>query len=261
MVLASRVRDVHAAWVWLPLGHASWASHCEVEFGIFRAQACRLLDVARALAAIHGALAAGTDLSRTRDTGPAAAAALDYGRYQRALIAVSGRTDDIARLITGRLATLADCGPDALSEPTVRVVVRQAARDVRSAPPADPPADPTLAALRRFVDDLAVSTHVIGELMLGVAPRTCPTPLRPTSSPRCTRSSPICLWILRVRPVTCAALRDSGSRRSLMLLTGRWRQTRSRSLLSSMAAARVRRRPSKVHPTVTSPMAMILEAP
>ncbi|WP_137951600.1 hypothetical protein [Streptomyces avermitilis] len=52
-------------------------------------------------------------------------------------------------------------------------MVRQAVRDVRTAPPpppADPPTDPALAALRAVVDDLAASTHVIGELMLEVAP-------------------------------------------------------------------------------------------
>ncbi|SCF89946.1 hypothetical protein GA0115259_1044411, partial [Streptomyces sp. MnatMP-M17] len=75
-VLAARVRDAHAARVWLPLGHGSWESYCRAEFGISRAQAYRLLDVARALAAIHGAVTAGTETSRTRDTGPAAA--LDY---------------------------------------------------------------------------------------------------------------------------------------------------------------------------------------
>ncbi|MFE9387611.1 hypothetical protein ACFYMO_30985 [Streptomyces sp. NPDC007025] len=58
-VLAARVRDAHAARVWLPLGHSSWESYCAAEFGISRAQAYRLLDVARALAAIHGAVAAG----------------------------------------------------------------------------------------------------------------------------------------------------------------------------------------------------------
>ncbi|MEU9567979.1 hypothetical protein AB0D16_39385, partial [Streptomyces sp. NPDC048161] len=72
-VLAARVRDAHAARVWLPLGHSSWESYCDAEFGISRAQAYRLLDVARALAAIHGAVTAGPGLSRTRDTGPAAA--------------------------------------------------------------------------------------------------------------------------------------------------------------------------------------------
>jgi hypothetical protein len=46
---------------------------------------------------------------------------------------------------------------------TVRAVVRQAVRDIRTAPPsppADRPADPTVAA----------STHAIGELMLELAP-------------------------------------------------------------------------------------------
>jgi hypothetical protein len=172
-VLAARVRDAHAARVWVPLGYGSWESYCDAEFGISRAQAYRLLNVARSLAAIHGAVAAGTDLSRTRDTAPAAAAALDYGLSQRALIAVSSRTDTVAELITRRLATLAHSGLQALDDPTVRAVVRQAVRDVHTAPPpppADPSADPALAALRAVVDDLVASTHAIGELMLEVAP-------------------------------------------------------------------------------------------
>ncbi|MFE2556569.1 hypothetical protein ACFXGT_11110 [Streptomyces sp. NPDC059352] len=172
-VLAARVRDAHAARVWVPLGHSSWELYCDAEFGISRAQAYRLLDVARSLAAIHGAVAAGTDTSRTRDTDPAAAAALDYGLSQRALIAVSGRTDTVAELITRRLATLAHSGLQPLDTAAVRAVVRQAVRDVRTAPPPPPtapPADPTVAALRAVVDDLAASAHAIGELMLEVAP-------------------------------------------------------------------------------------------
>ncbi|MFG2334913.1 hypothetical protein ACGFMM_35660 [Streptomyces sp. NPDC048604] len=50
------------------------------------------MDVARALVAIPGAVAAGTEMSRTRGTDPAAPAALDYGLPQRALIALSGRS-------------------------------------------------------------------------------------------------------------------------------------------------------------------------
>ncbi|WJY43300.1 hypothetical protein QT196_39290 (plasmid) [Streptomyces sp. P9-2B-2] len=172
-VLAARVRDAPAARVWVPLGHASWESYCQAEFGISRAQAYRLLDVSRALTAIHGAVAASTKTSRTRDTGSATLAALDYGLSQRALIAVSGRAGDVVELITRRLATLAHSGLQALDEPTVRAVVRQAVRDARTAPPpppADPSPDPALAALRRVVDDLAASTHAIGELMLEVAP-------------------------------------------------------------------------------------------
>ncbi|WP_328777926.1 hypothetical protein OHT68_00325 [Streptomyces canus] len=105
-VLAARVRDAHAARVLLPLGHGSWESYCDAEFGISRAQAYRLLDVARSLAAIRGAVAASTETSRARDTDPAAAA-LDYGLSQRALIDVSSRSGDVAELITRRLATLA----------------------------------------------------------------------------------------------------------------------------------------------------------
>jgi hypothetical protein len=63
-VLAARVRDAHAARVWTPLGQPSWEAYCDAEFGISRAQVYRLLDVARALAAIHGAAAAGTETSR-----------------------------------------------------------------------------------------------------------------------------------------------------------------------------------------------------
>ncbi|MFB6812811.1 hypothetical protein [Streptomyces sp. NPDC056387] len=172
-VLAARVRDAHAARVWLPLGHSSWESYCAAEFGISRAQAYRLLDVARSLAAIHDAVTAGPELSRTRDTDPGAAAALAYGLSQRALIAVSGRTDTVAEIITRRLAALAHSGRQDLDTATVRAVVRQAVRDVRTAPPpppTDPPADPTVAALRRVVDNLAASSHAIGELMLEVAP-------------------------------------------------------------------------------------------
>lgn len=33
-VLAARVRDAHAARVWMPLGHSSWESYCAAEFGI-----------------------------------------------------------------------------------------------------------------------------------------------------------------------------------------------------------------------------------
>jgi hypothetical protein len=170
-VLAARVRAAHAARVWVPLGYGSWEAYCDAEFGISRAQAYRLLDAARALAAIHDAVAAGTEVTLMRDTGPAAAAALDYGLSQRALIAVSGRSSDVAELITRRLSTLAHSGLQSLDTATVRAVVRRAVRDVRSAPlPADSPADPELAALRAVVDDLAAATHAVGELMLEVAP-------------------------------------------------------------------------------------------
>ncbi|MEU2675032.1 hypothetical protein ABZ622_40765 [Streptomyces sp. NPDC007164] len=55
----------------------------------------------------------------------------------------------------------------------MRAVVRQAVRDVRAAPlppPAGPPADSAFAEPGRVVDDLAATTHQLGELMLEVAP-------------------------------------------------------------------------------------------
>ncbi|WP_234019707.1 hypothetical protein [Streptomyces sp. CNS654] len=172
-VLAALVRDAHAARVWLPLKHSSWESYCATEFGISRTQAYRLLDVARALATIHDAVTAGPETSRTRDSDPGTAAALDYGLSQRALIGVSGRTDTVAEIITRRLAALAHSGLQALDEAAVRAVVRQAVRDVRTAPPpapVEPPTDPAVAALRAVVDDLTVCSHQLGELMLEVAP-------------------------------------------------------------------------------------------
>ncbi|MFD4863129.1 hypothetical protein [Streptomyces atratus] len=76
-------------------------------------------------------------------------------------------------MITRRLATLAHSGLQTLDTATVRAVVRQAVRDIRTAPPpppADPPTDPTAAAARAIVDELVATNHAIGELMLEVAP-------------------------------------------------------------------------------------------
>ncbi|MER7109847.1 hypothetical protein [Streptomyces sp. NPDC000229] len=82
-------------------------------------------------------LRAGTKPSRPRNSDPAVVAP-DYGLSQRVLITVSGRTGDVAELLP------ADSPPSpprlqALDEPTVRAVVRQADRDVRTAPPPHPP--------------------------------------------------------------------------------------------------------------------------
>ncbi|MEV5433186.1 hypothetical protein [Streptomyces sp. NPDC052701] len=101
-------------------------------------------------------------------------AALPCSRITESPTAVSSRTSQRALIaVSSPDATLAHSGLQALDEPTVRAVVRQAVRDVRTAPPpppAGPPADPTVTALRRAVDDLTASTHAIGELMLEVAP-------------------------------------------------------------------------------------------
>ncbi|MCX4808751.1 hypothetical protein ACFWWM_25940 [Streptomyces sp. NPDC058682] len=69
-----------------------------------------------------------------RYTGTGAAATLDYGLSQRALTTVSGRSGDVAELITHRLLTLTRSSLQALDEPTVRAVVRQAVAGAWEAP-------------------------------------------------------------------------------------------------------------------------------
>ncbi|MFJ1551170.1 hypothetical protein [Streptomyces sp. NPDC088246] len=57
-----------------------------------------------------------------------------------------------------------------MSRRCARWSARPSATSAPPPPPDDPPADPALAVLRRVVDDLAASTHAIGELLLEVAP-------------------------------------------------------------------------------------------
>lgn len=185
--LAHRVRAAHAARVWVVLGYGSWAAYAEAEFGVSRAQAYRLISIARTAGAIDTAVAVADPASRTRDTDPDAQAALDYGLSQRALLAVSGRTGDLAALITDRLTALAPSGTQALRPNTIQQVVQQAVddvrvqavvdqavHDVRATPPTTAPVatptDPAAAELRRVIDELVDSAQAIGRLMLEVAP-------------------------------------------------------------------------------------------
>ncbi|MFJ1930717.1 hypothetical protein [Streptomyces sp. NPDC088131] len=66
-----RVRDAHTARVWTPLDYPSGESYCDAEFAVSRAEAYRLLDVARTLAAMHDAVAAApTRLARETASRP-----------------------------------------------------------------------------------------------------------------------------------------------------------------------------------------------
>lgn len=79
--------------------------------------------------------------SRTRDT---ANTVLDFGLSQRALLAASARTGDVAELISGRLAALAG-GSAGVDSDVERAVVRQAVHEVRTTP-APRPLPPAPAA-------------------------------------------------------------------------------------------------------------------
>ncbi|GFN09945.1 hypothetical protein Smic_85010 [Streptomyces microflavus] len=84
----------------------------------------------------HDAVAVGPGTSRTRDTDPAAAAALDYGLSQRTLIAVSGRTDTVAQLITRRIVALATAASrPSMSRPCVPWSARPSAPHRLRRPP------------------------------------------------------------------------------------------------------------------------------
>jgi hypothetical protein len=104
-------------------------------------------DVARALAAIHGAVTASTEVSRTRDTGPVTEAALDYGLSQRALITMSSRADTVAELIP---AASPRSSTAASRPPTSPSCARWSARpSVTSAPPR-----PRRPPIRRWIRPL-----------------------------------------------------------------------------------------------------------
>ncbi|MEV7380809.1 hypothetical protein [Streptomyces lydicus] len=98
VVLAARFRDPHTARVRLPLGFTSWEAYCGAEFGISRAQAHRLLDVAHALIATSDPTDVGVELitggrgSPPRPSSPTAppgvGAALVSAVAQRGLVLV-----------------------------------------------------------------------------------------------------------------------------------------------------------------------------
>ncbi|WHM40959.1 hypothetical protein [Streptomyces sp. BPTC-684] len=95
-------------------------------------------------------------------------AVLDYGLSQRALIAVSTRSGDVAELLPADSPRSPTAAPRRSISRPCGAAVRQAVRAAPSRP--HRPADPTDAALHRVTDGLAASTHALGELMLEVAP-------------------------------------------------------------------------------------------
>ena len=230
-VLAHRVRAAHDARVWTVLGYGSWAGYAQAEFGVSRAQAYRLIAVARAAAVIDEAVAGAVSVSRTRDTGTETGAGLDYGLSQRALLAVSARSGDVAAMIAARLTALTADSTRGLPADTVRDVVQHAVdaaraqeladqtlHQVRTALPAAVPAtaatvaaDPRLAELHQAVDDLTAASHAIGELMLEVAPAYL------SDQDAAEAVAPLCEEIGQTVPEALAARRYAitGDRRAL----------------------------------------------
>jgi len=124
--LAVAVRDAHTARVWEPLGYSGWGAYAQAEFGVSRAQAYRLIDLAHTMTAISGTVTAAgaVAVSPVGDTG-----LWDPGLSQRALRDVHGRLDVLTATIGARLADAGRAGP--LTAETVRDVVRQAVDELR----------------------------------------------------------------------------------------------------------------------------------
>ncbi|MET9519978.1 hypothetical protein [Streptomyces sp. NPDC002994] len=188
MVLAQRVRDAHRARVWVALGYSGWGEYAQVELGISRAQAYRLIDIAQSAGALDRAIGAAgvlADVSPAGDTN--AAGLVDMGLSQRALREVHGRLDELTAVVTERLTAAAQAGQ--LEWTAVRAIVGQAVDELRREPlPAagdtaedydrgleraltdaeQHPADTN--AVRRLVDEMAAAGGRLGQIALELAP-------------------------------------------------------------------------------------------
>ncbi len=189
VVLAQRVRAAHRAQVWVPLGYSGWGEYAATEFGISRAQAYRLIDIAESATVVQKAIGAAGVLavSPAGDTEPGAA--LDLGLSQRALREVHGRLDELAGTVTERLTAASQTGP--LDLPAVRAIVHRCVDELRHPLPAaddqadddsdiigameraltDVERDPSdTAAGRRMVDTMAAAGGRLGRIALELAP-------------------------------------------------------------------------------------------
>ncbi|GHB26493.1 hypothetical protein [Streptomyces chryseus] len=133
VVLAQRVRGAHRARVWVALGHSGWGEYAQVELGISRAQAYRLIDIAETSEGLSRAIGAAGVLTEVSPAGDTDTAALvDLGLSQRALREVHGRLDELTTLVTERLTAAAQAGQ--VQWPAVRAIVGQAVDELRREP-------------------------------------------------------------------------------------------------------------------------------
>ncbi|SEG95177.1 hypothetical protein SAMN04489712_1722 [Thermomonospora echinospora] len=175
-VLADLVCQAHQGQAWRALGYASWGEYAHAEFGIGRAHAYRLVDMATTAEQLHGAVAEVVASLTGPVVSPAGdALALLSGR---ALRDVRGRVDQVAAVLAERLqqATTAE---GKLTSGQVAELVRQAVAEVRAlAPPAQAgrspaaPRDPDgpIAEGRALVERLYAGAAEIGRMCLEIAP-------------------------------------------------------------------------------------------
>jgi hypothetical protein len=121
ILLARRVRRAHAARVWTALGYPSWEAYARAEFGVSRASAYRLLDMAVVLDQLDQAVA-DLGMSPFGDI-------LEITRQQAREI--KGRMPEVAAVLAGLLAKR---GPG-LEPAAVAELLSAAVDKVRKTPP------------------------------------------------------------------------------------------------------------------------------
>lgn len=176
VVLARTVQRAHASRAWLALGHPTWEAYARAEFGISRASAYRLLDMAVVLEQLTAA-AAELGLSPLGDT-------LEITRQQARQI--KGRVPEVAAVLAALLADRSD--PAGASE--IAELLAAAVDEVRRTPVGDVPALPAsdggsdellrrhlgedyaelVAAGRQLVRELRTAQQQAGALHLELAP-------------------------------------------------------------------------------------------
>ncbi|WP_280212180.1 hypothetical protein [Nocardia cyriacigeorgica] len=158
VVLADRVRSAHRARVWLALGFRSWADYAHAEFGISRAQAYRLVEIAETNQQL---LEAGTALGLSP--------ARDLGLSGRALRDLHGRVDEFAHELADLLRS--SSGPLTATE-TVDLM-HAAARRVRqrlAEGGEEQAVHPAVRSGHVHAEQLRSTAAALGELLLELAP-------------------------------------------------------------------------------------------
>lgn len=162
--LAERVRRAHKGRAWIALGYASWGEYVAAEFGIGRAHAYRLIDIATTADRLLSAAATATGVSPAGD---------NLTLSGRAFLDVRGRVEQVAAALAQLAAQAQREGRELTGDDVAELLHRAVAR-VRTPPrahPASPLAsDPQIRQARAVVEEIYSMAAEIGRMCLKIAP-------------------------------------------------------------------------------------------
>ncbi|GAA3225094.1 hypothetical protein [Nonomuraea helvata] len=165
-VLAERVHRAHEGRIWRPLGYPSWGEYAAAEFGISRAQAYRLVDIAATAGKLVEVATAMAGTSPVGDT---------LGLSGRALRDVRDRVDQVAAALARLVGQVR--AADELTGDDVAELLRRAVAEVRAMPPEPPPLPPAAPGEsahvregRRMIEELYAGAAELGLMCLEIAP-------------------------------------------------------------------------------------------